>query len=116
MGPLTWEQLHSCAGPWPFDDRGLPGVVDPDVKVKRELVFLGTDEKGINVVTQTPSTTIKVKVNGNYRIVHRQPYSGGDVFDAPDDDQTKQWIRAGWVTPVPAKKEKSANGTSNRTG
>lgn len=110
MRPLTWDQMASCAGPWPFDERGLPlGDSGPEVKAKPELVFLTTaDQKGINTVTQTSTPTIRVKVNGNYRIVVGKPYTGGQVLDAPDDEQTKLWIRAGWVTPVPAAKKGSA--------
>jgi hypothetical protein len=59
-------------------------------------------------VTEIPCGTVKVKVNGNYRIVHGKPYTGGDVLEAPDDEQTKLWIRAGWVTPVPAAKKEKA--------
>jgi hypothetical protein len=93
----------------PFDDdRCLPTPYDPEVKVKRELVFFDgvfdSDEKGISVAP-TPVGTIRVRVNDNYRVVHKQPYGGGDVFDAPDDDTTKQWISAGYVTAVPAPKK-----------
>lgn len=110
MRPLTWDQMASCEGPWPFDERGLP-LGDPglEVKVKPELVFISsTDQKGIKVMTETSSATVKVKVNGNYRVVVGKPYTGGQVLDAPDDEQTKLWIRAGWVTPVPAAKREKA--------
>lgn len=106
MRPLTWDQMQSCSGPWPFDERGLPLAADPEVKVNPEVVFLTTSEKGIRVA-ETPSATVKVKVNGNYRVVHGKPYIGGDVFDAPDDEQTRLWIKAGWVTPVAAAKKVS---------
>ncbi|BBY08173.1 hypothetical protein MNVI_34910 [Mycobacterium noviomagense] len=98
--------MQSCTGPWPFDDRGLPLPDDPEVKVKPELVFMESDEEGIDV-PETPSSTIKVKVNAPYRVVHDgKPHTGGDVLDVPDSEETKLLIRSGCVTPVPAKKEK----------
>lgn len=109
MRPLTWDQMTSCTGPWPFDDRGLAFPLDPEVKVKHELIFMTSDEKGINAVPETSSGTVKVKVNGRYRVVHEgKPYTGGDVLDAPDDDKTKRWIQAGWVALVPAAKKEKA--------
>lgn len=102
--------MASCEGPWPFDERGLP-LGDPglEVKVKPELVFISsTEQKGIKVMTETSSATVKVKVNGNYRVVVGKPYTGGQVLDAPDDEQTRLWIRAGWVTPVAAAKREKA--------
>jgi hypothetical protein len=55
--------------------------------VKPELVFMewDDDERGINMA-ETPIGTVEVLVNGNYRVVHKQPYGGGDVFDAPDNE------------------------------
>ncbi|WP_201358588.1 hypothetical protein [Mycobacterium paraintracellulare] len=110
MRSLAWDQMQKCgAEPWPFDDRGLPLAPDPEVKVTRELVFLTlADQKEINVMTQISSATIKVKVNGNYRVVTDKPYIGGQVLDAPDDEHTRLWIKAGWVTPVPAAKKEKA--------
>jgi hypothetical protein len=57
--------------------------------------------KGINLVTQTPPT-VKVKVRAPFRIVvGGVAHTGGDVLEVPDDDNTRLWVRAGWVERVP---------------
>jgi hypothetical protein len=113
MRELSWDQIFSGNGRPPFDDeRCLPFPADPEVKVKPELVFFegvfDDDIKGITVVPE-PVGTIRVCVNANYRVIHKQAYGGGEEFDAPDDDMTRKWIESGWVSVVPApKKAKTA--------
>lgn len=78
--------------------------VTAPVEVKPELVFMDAGE-GINV-PETPSGTVKIKVNAPYRIVHGgKVYVGGDVLEAPNDDTTTLWLKAKWAEPVPASRK-----------
>jgi hypothetical protein len=49
----------------------------------------------------------KVKVLGNYRVLHEtKPYVGGDVLELPMATASK-WIKAGWVELVSPPKKAS---------
>ncbi len=52
------------------------------------------------------SKPVKVKVIGNYRVVHEgTPYTGGDVAEVPADI-ADAWIQSGWAQPVPSRGSK----------
>jgi hypothetical protein len=53
------------------------------------------------------SNTVKVRVCGNYRVLHEtKPHVGGDVLELPMGTAAN-WIRSGWVEPVtPSGKKK----------
>lgn len=80
--------------------------VTAPVEVKQELVFMDAGE-GINV-PETPSGTVKIKVNAPYRVVHDgKVYVGGDVLEAPNDDTTKLWLKVKWAEPVRTSRKAS---------
>ncbi|ORW02472.1 hypothetical protein [Mycobacterium kyorinense] len=79
---------------WPFGQK--------DIVAKPELVFIGDEDKGSKLVTQTASATVKVRVNAPFRVVHNgSAHTGGDVLQVPLDDTTKLWIKARWVEELP---------------
>jgi hypothetical protein len=76
---------------------------------KPELVFVGPDSGGINVVTTAASNTLKVRVNRPFRIVHEgRVHTGDDVLEVPDDETTRFWRTARWVELVPASQKGKA--------
>jgi hypothetical protein len=44
--------------------------------------------------------TVKARVREPYRIVYGGIFTGGDVFDAPHNDETELWLRQGWIELV----------------
>ena len=43
---------------------------------------------------------MKARVREPYRIVYGGIFTGGDVFDAPHNDETELWLRQGWIELV----------------
>lgn len=88
-----------------------PEFMHPDdaekAKAVNSTVFIDTEpEKEISTTAmlikeaqEKPAAPIKVKVAGNYRVVHDgKPFIGGDVLEIPDDKEHKIWLQSGWVT------------------
>jgi hypothetical protein len=70
------------------------------------------DDAGLKVLPPAEIPTVKARVLGNHRIVCGGIFTGGDVFDAPHNDETRLWLRQGYVELVPettSKKGKSEN-------
>lgn len=82
--------------------------LDEEVETPIEPMFFVTEPKEeshvatvIKAAKEKPSSTlVKVKVVGNYRVLHdAQPYVGGDVVEIPAD-KAKSWISQRWVEEI----------------
>ncbi len=96
----------------------FPGpLLEEDIESINQVTFFETspDEKREELkmvaakITAAPvedvSALIKVRVLGNYRVVHDgTPYVEGDVLDVPNDSAHKIWIQSGWVELVKEEK------------
>jgi hypothetical protein len=52
---------------------------------------------------QMSDKTVKVKVVGNYRVLHGdKPYVGGDTLTVPEN-VAAEWVRSGWVERITGK-------------
>ena len=71
----------------------LPGVAV-------EFMVSG-DDAGLKVLPPAEVPTVKARVLGNHRIVCGGIFTGGDVFDAPHNDETRLWLRQGYIELVP---------------
>jgi hypothetical protein len=79
-------------------------------KAVSTAVFIETEpEKEISMTArlikearENPAAPIRVKVVGNYRVVHEgKPYvAADDAFEIPDDAEHKIWLQSGWVEKV----------------
>lgn len=69
------------------------------------------DDAGLGFLPPPKLPTVKVRVLGNHRMVCGGIFTGGDVFDAPHNDETRLWLRMGYIELVSPKttsrKEKS---------
>jgi hypothetical protein len=89
-----------------------PGVsfemprLEEDVTPFDPVVFVETPEEkelsmaaaNIKAAVEKPSASIKVKVVGNYRVVHEgKAYIGGESLEIPDDAEHKIWLQSGFV-------------------
>ena len=81
---------------------GLEGDVIPFDPV----VFIGAPEekelsmaaKVVKEAVENPAAPIKVRVLGNYRVVHEgKAFIGGEVLEIPDDKEHQVWLQAGFV-------------------
>ena len=59
------------------------------------------DDAVLKVLPPAEVPTVKARVLGNHRIVCGGIFTGGDVFDAPHNDETRLWLRQGYVELVP---------------
>jgi hypothetical protein len=59
------------------------------------------DDAGLKVLRPAEVPTVKARVLGNHRIVCGGIFTGGDVFDAPHNDETRLWLRQGYIELVP---------------
>lgn len=76
---------------------------DPEVKVKPDITFLTGDDAGLPKLPEAVVPTVKARVLAPYRIVCGGIFTGGDVFDAPHNDETRLWLRQGWIELVPTR-------------
>jgi hypothetical protein len=85
----------------PFKDEEVNAVTFVSVD---EPVVLSTVAEAVKAAEQAAAQApIRVRVQGNYRIVHEgKPYVSGDRLTVPADVAGK-WIKAGWVEPVPKR-------------
>jgi hypothetical protein len=89
-----FEQWHAT--------RNEAADMQPGVKVKPEVTFLmGGGDAGLTVLPPAPLPTVKARVIGNHRIVCGGIFTGGDVFDAPHNDETRLWLKQGYIELVP---------------
>ena len=73
-----------------------PPVIFIDTEPEKEI---SVTARVIKAAQEKPAAPIKVKVAGNYRVVHDgKPFIGGDVLEIPDDAEHKIWLQSGWVT------------------
>src|SRR6516165_8721358 len=87
---------------WKAAQRDPDFNFDPEVKVRTEVKFLtGDDDAGLPKLPEAKVPTVKARVIAPYRIVHGGIFTGGDVFDAPHNDETRLWLRQGWIELVP---------------
>ena len=86
----------------------MPRLVEA-VKPFDPVIFIEAEEeeelsmaaKVIKAAVENPSAPIKVKVVGNYRVVHEgRAYIGGEVLEIPDDAEHKIWLQSGFVELV----------------
>ena len=59
------------------------------------------DDAGLKVLPPAEIPTVKARVLGNHRMVCGGIFTGGDVFDAPHNDETRLWLRMGYIELVP---------------
>jgi hypothetical protein len=73
--------------------------VDPVVFVEApEEKELSMAAANIKAAVENPSAPIRVRVVGNYRVVHEgKAYIGGEVLEIPDDAEHKIWLQSGFV-------------------
>jgi hypothetical protein len=87
--------------------------LEEDVKPFDPVVFVeAPEEKELNMAAanikaavEKPSTSIRVKVVGNYRVVHEGvAYTADDdAFEVPNDKEHEIWLKSGWVELVKEK-------------
>jgi len=98
----------------PFTQGGpiFGAQLEEDVKPISPVTFIETGEErelsmaaaNIKAAVENPSALVKVKVVGNYRVVHAGvAHTGGDVLEIPDDAEHKIWLQSGWVEIVKEK-------------
>jgi hypothetical protein len=88
--------------------------LEEDVKPFDPVIFIEAGEEGeelsmaakvIKAAVENPSAPIKVKVVGNYRVVHEgKAYIGGESLEIPDDAEHKIWLQSGFVEIVKESK------------
>ena len=61
------------------------------------------DDAGLTRLPPAEIPTVKARVLGNHRMVCGGIFTGGDVFDAPHNDETRLWLKQGYIELVPAK-------------
>lgn len=99
----------------PFTPQGpLFGVqLDEDVEPFDPVVFMETpEEKELSMAAQVvkaavenPAAPLKVKVVGNYRVVHEgKAFIRDEVLEVPDDAEHKIWLQSGFVELVKESK------------
>jgi hypothetical protein len=78
---------------------GLGGDVDPVVFFETpEEKELSMAAKVVKAAAENPAASIRVKVVGNYRVVHEgRAYIGGETLEIPDDAEHKTWLQCGFV-------------------
>lgn len=98
--------------PSPFPTFPEPPFKDEEVDAVKFIsvpdpVVLSPVAEAVKAAEQKAAEApIRVRVQGNYRIVHEgRPYVGGDRLTVPADVAGK-WIKAGWVELIPQKKAK----------
>jgi hypothetical protein len=104
MMPFTPQQ--------PGVQNWTPGL-EEDVKPVDPVVFFETSEekeelpmaaKVVKAAVENPSAPIRVKVVGNYRVVHDgKAYIGGETLEIPDDAEHKTWLQCGFVVKESSK-------------
>jgi hypothetical protein len=81
-------------------------VLEEDVKPFDPVVFMEAPEEKelpmaarvIKEAEENPAAPIRVKVVGNYRVLHEgKAYIGGEVLEVPDDAEHKIWLQCGFV-------------------
>ena len=84
-------------------------VQNPDPVQKPQVEFMVSgDNAGLTVLPPPPVPTVKARVLGNHRIVCGGIFTSGDVFDAPHNDETRLWLRQGYIELVPETTTKKA--------
>jgi hypothetical protein len=95
QGPLFGAQLEEDV------KQHDPVVTFIEIAAAKELSMAATVVKE---AAENPSTPIKVRVVGNYRVVHEgKAYIGGEVLEIPDDAEHKIWLQSGFVEIVKEK-------------
>lgn len=87
---------------WHAQQQGEEFPADPEVKIKPDVKFLGEGDHdyGLPRLTPAEAPTVKARVLEPYRIVCGGIFTGGDVFDAPHNDETRLWLQQGWIELV----------------
>lgn len=94
----TWNAVCKSAEKRPQAKTSLPKVV--------EFVTI-PDDAGLKFLPPAEVPTVKARVLGNHRIVvDADVFTGGDVFDAPHNDETRLWLRQGYIELVPETSKK----------
>lgn len=74
-----------------------------------QVAFMGSvDDAGLKRLPPAELPTVKVRVLGNHRMVCGGIFTGGDVFDAPHNDETRLWLKQGYIELVPQTTTKKA--------
>ena len=84
---------------------------NPDA-VQVDFIVSG-DDAGLKRLPPAEVPTVKARVLGNHRMVCGGIFTGGDIFDAPHNDETRLWLKQGYIELVPEttpKKGKTENG------
>jgi hypothetical protein len=72
-----------------------PVFIELDTEPEKEISMAA---RSIKAAVENPSTSIRVKVVGNYRVVSEgRAYIGGEVLEIPDDAEHKVWLQSGFV-------------------
>jgi hypothetical protein len=88
-GPIFGAQLEE-------DVKPISPVIFIEAGEEREELSMAA--KVIKEAVENPATPIRVKVVGNYRVVHEgKAYIGGEVLEIPDDAEHKIWLQSGFV-------------------
>ena len=78
-----------------------PVVTFIEIAAAKELSMAATVVKE---AAENPSTPIKVRVVGNYRVTHQGvAYIRDEVLEVPDDAEHKIWLQSGFVELVKEK-------------
>lgn len=75
-------------------------------KAQVEFVMSNDDDTGLSVLPPAEIPTVRVRVLANHRMVCGGIFTGGDVFDAPHSDETRLWLRQGYIELVPETTKK----------